>query len=127
MLNDIQDRTDVERMVNEFYFKIRAHEILGPIFNEKAGVDWDAHLPKMYRFWSSILLHEQSYTGNPMLVHIQLHQTVPLTEAAFSEWLRLFNENMDELFEGPRASDAKERAANIARLMQYKVERVRSE
>ena len=42
-------------------------------------------------------------------------------EIQFNEWLRLFNQTVDELFEGERAEEAKIRAGNVARLMNYKI------
>lgn len=123
MKRDIQHRDDIVLLVNTFYGKVQSNTIIGPIFNEIMQVDWDAHLPKMYRFWSSILLDEHSYASNPMNIHIQMAQKTPMTEKQFSEWLRLFTQTVDELFVGQKADEAKMRAANIARLMQYKIER----
>jgi hypothetical protein len=37
----------------------------------------------MYSFWSSILLSEGSYEGNPMEKHIALSKIVPMTEIEF--------------------------------------------
>ena len=51
---DLADRTDIIRVVDSFYERIRKDEKLGPIFNEIAQVDWAAHLPRMYDFWDSI-------------------------------------------------------------------------
>jgi hemoglobin len=47
---DIVSRADIEHLVNHFYNRVRADEILGPIFDDVAHTDWDAHLPKMYDF-----------------------------------------------------------------------------
>jgi hemoglobin len=96
--------------------------VLGPIFNDMAKVDWTLHLPKMYNFWASILLGEQSYDGNPMTRHIQLSRSIPLTENEFNEWITLFTRTVDDLFEGEKAEEAKTRAANIARLMLHKIQ-----
>ncbi|AHF14530.1 globin family protein [Niabella soli DSM 19437] len=117
-------RADVERLVNSFYDRVRSNAVIGPIFNDIARIDWEHHLPKMYSFWSSILLGEQSYSGNPMVRHIELSRMTAMTETEFSEWLRLFNETIDALFEGPKAEEAKTRAANIARLMLFKIQTI---
>jgi hemoglobin len=121
MKPDITTRTDVELLVNTFYEKVNDNRTLSPIFNEVAKVDWPHHLPKMYSFWSSLLLGEQSYTGNPMVKHIDLSRQTDMTEVQFSTWLLLFNETVNELFVGEKAEEAKSRAANIARLMQHKI------
>jgi hemoglobin len=57
---DITTREDIIILVNAFYDGIKAHALLGPIFNEIAQVNWETHLPKMYSFWSSILLGEHA-------------------------------------------------------------------
>jgi hemoglobin len=121
-MEDITDRTDIVRMVDEFYGQIRTNSLLGPLFDEVARVDWEKHLPKLYSFWASILLDEHSYTGNPMLPHLTLSRRSPLGAREFDEWIRLFTTTVDRLFAGPRAEEAKQRAANIARLMLYKVQ-----
>lgn len=119
---DIATREDIILLVNTFYDGIRAHALLGPIFNEIAQVNWEAHLPKMYSFWSSLLLGEHSFTGNPMATHVNLSKSVPLTEKEFSAWIILFDATVNNLFEGEKAEEAKTRAANIARLMMFKIE-----
>jgi hemoglobin len=122
MKKDIESREDVELLVNTFYDGIKVHNLLGPIFNVSANVNWETHLPKMYSFWSSLLLGEHSFTGNPMATHIALSKNIPLTALEFSEWIQLFNATVDDLFEGEKANEAKIRAANIARLMLFKIE-----
>ncbi len=125
MKPDIESRDDVETLVDTFYEKVKRNLTLGYIFTDVAKVDWPHHLPRMYSFWSSILLGEQSYQGNPMIKHIELSRITPLTEAEFSEWLRLFHETLDELFEGENAAEARTRAENIARLMLFKIQSAR--
>jgi hemoglobin len=122
MKRDIENRDDIELLVNSFYDKIRTNVILGHIFNDVAKVDWETHLPKMYSFWASLLLGEHSFSGNPMMKHVELSKMTAMTETEFSEWLSLFNQTVDDLFEGERAEEAKTRAANIARLMLFKIE-----
>ena len=45
---------DVARLVPRFYDRVRADEILGPIFN-RAIKDWPHHLAKLEAFWSSVM------------------------------------------------------------------------
>ncbi len=122
MKKDIASRTDVELLVNTFYGKVKANEIIGPIFEEVAKVHWETHLPKMYAFWSGLLLGEHFYAGNPMEKHIALSKQTAMTDKEFAVWLKLFTETTDELFEGEKANEAKQRAANIARLMLHKIQ-----
>ncbi|MEO5645236.1 MAG: group III truncated hemoglobin [Bacteroidia bacterium] len=124
MKKDIENREDIELLVNSFYDKIRTNEILGHIFNDVAQINWEEHLPKMYSFWASLLLGEHSFSGNPMMKHIELSKLTAMTEVEFSEWLSIFYQTLDDLFVGSRADEAKTRAANIARLMLHKIEEV---
>ena len=69
---DIQTEADIKALVDTFYDKVNADALLAPIFNEVAHVDWPAHMPRMYDFWSSLLLHTGRYQGQPFLKHIPL-------------------------------------------------------
>lgn len=122
MKPDISSKEDIKLLVDTFYNKVQANTTLGYIFNDVAKLNWDEHLPKMYSFWGSLLLQEHSYNGNPMKIHVELSKITPMSAAEFSEWISLFYQTVDELFEGEIASEAKTRAANIARLMQHKIE-----
>lgn len=120
-IHDIQTREDIIVLVDQFYNKVRDNAVIGPIFTDVAQLDFSAHLPVMYSFWASQLLGEQSYSGNPMTPHLKLGKLTQMGEVQFGEWLRLFNETVDEFFRGTKAEEAKSRAGNIARLMQYKI------
>lgn len=122
MKKDIQNREDIILMVNTFYDKVRVNPVIGHIFNDIAKVDWEHHLPKMYSFWASLLLQEHSFTGNPMRKHVALSLVTPLNAESFTEWLTLFNQTVNELFEGSVAEEAKVRAKNIAELMLHKIQ-----
>lgn len=124
MKKDITNRKDIELMVNTFYSKVRSNPVLGFIFDDVAKINWESHLPKMYSFWASILLGENSFSGNPMQKHIALSNQTEMTDKEFSEWLYLFIETVDELFIGEKANEAKLRAGNIARLMLQNIQAV---
>ncbi len=111
---DIQTRNDIKLMVDTFYDYVNQSDILGFIFNDLAQVNWGMHLPKMYSFWASMLLGEQSFSGNPMQIHIMLSFETDMSTKQFNEWLYLFNKTIDELFEGEIANEAKLRASRIA-------------
>src|SRR5690606_40895496 len=46
------DETMVARLVHGFYDRVRADEVLAPIFNARIA-DWGPHLERMCDFWSS--------------------------------------------------------------------------
>ena len=114
MKPDITFRSDIETLINRFYERVRADDVLGHIFNHVAQVDWPKHLPVMYDFWEFLLLKGDNYRRNPIQAHFDLHQRHPLRPEHFDRWLALFQSTVDELFAGPTADDAKNRAYIIA-------------
>lgn len=121
MKKDIEDKKDIELLVNSFYEKVKTDSSINFFFSKVVPVDWEKHLPVMYTFWENIIFHSGGYTGNPMQVHASLHAKRPLQKAHFEKWIELFNTTVDELFEGEKASQAKQRAYAIATVMQIKI------
>lgn len=111
--DDIGNEEDVANLVHTFYAKVRADELLGPIFEPIIKDNWDPHLKRMVDFWSTILLYTRKYNDDPMPKHMQL----PVEQQHFDRWLFLFNETLDDLFAGEIAENAKLRAASIAKIM----------
>lgn len=118
MLADISTSEDVKCLVDVFYEKVRTNDLIGPIFNEKIGNDWNKHLLTMYGFWETILFDVQKYSGSPFLKHASL----PIEKQHFDTWLTLFNETVNEHFKGEKATEAKWRAARMGEMFQYKLE-----
>jgi hemoglobin len=118
---DITSRTDIVRLVDAFYERVRADQILGPIFDEVAHTDWNRHLPKMYDFWEAVLFSAPVFEGNPLAIHRQLATRVPLGAREFERWLALFSHTVDTLFRGVRAEDTKLRASRIAAVMRHHI------
>jgi hemoglobin len=111
---DIAKREDIKILVDRFYEKVKSDKLLGPVFSH---VDWPHHLPIMYNFWSSMLLGDQTYSGNPLQKHLHLK----IGREHFSRWLELFKETVNENFQGEIAEDAMKRADSIAGIFQYKM------
>ena len=103
-------------MVNSFYKKTETDELLGPVFNAHIA-DWNTHLPVMYRFWNSMLLASQTYTGNTFSKHAQL----PVSPNHFERWVDIFMENLDEHFEGEITERAKFIVKNVAMNFQIRL------
>lgn len=121
MKTDIRNREDIAVLVNAFYNKVKVNSQIGHFFNDVVKVNWDKHLPKMYDFWEGIVFGGSYYSGNPMVVHKQVHAMHAFTKADFEEWLRLFKQTVDEMYEGEKAELIKQRALSIATVMQLKV------
>ena len=115
--NDILTLEDVKKMVDTFYGKVREDETLAPIFNERIQDRWPEHLEKMYRFWQTVLLEEQTYFGAPFVPHADL----PVDAMHFDQWLALFNTTVDELFTGEKANEAKWRGKRMAQVFEAKI------
>lgn len=102
-MNDITTRENIIVLVDTFYGKVLENEMLAPFFKR---LNFDKHLPKMVNFWAFVLLDEAGYTTDVT----QKHLNMPLKKEHFDEWLKLFNQTVDELFSGPKADFAKQRA-----------------
>ena len=122
-MKTIHTKEDVIYLVDSFYEKVNQDELLSPIFNDFAKVDWESHMPTMYSFWSSILLGEESYSGRPFPKHLPL----PIKQKHFDRWLELFHQTVDENFKGELAIEAKSRASNIAQIFSFKIKSIKGE
>ena len=114
---DILSLTDIKMLVDIFYERIRANDLLGPIFNSILNDRWSSHLQKMYRFWQTVLLQEHTYTGSPFVPHAKL----PIDQLHFDTWLTIWNDTINDLFEGEKAEEAKWRGDKMAEMFLYKI------
>ena len=115
MKNDIQNREDVFLLVSTFYTKVRANQKIGHFFNDTIK-DWPAHLEKLTDFWVTNLFMVSKFRGNPMKAHKEVDQKFnnSIEQEHFGEWLNMWHQTIDELFEGERSNLAKDRARNMA-------------
>jgi hemoglobin len=120
-MKDINDRKDIETLVNKFYDKVNADDKISHFFNEVVKVDWNLHLPKMYNFWETLLFGKKAFKGNPMLVHVLIAKNEMIEQEHFDQWLSLWQKTIDENFKGERAEMAYQKAQQIAGLMAFKV------
>jgi len=114
---DILTLQDVKLLVDTFYTRVRADELLGPVFDERIQDRWPIHLDIMYRFWQTVLLEELTYQGNPGSKHI----TLPASNEHFDRWISIFYATIDELFIGEKAEEAKWRAQKMAEIFSSKI------
>lgn len=114
---DLTSEEDIRTLVDAFYEQVNQDELLSPIFNDVAHVNWQHHLPNMYQFWSSVLFGTAVYKGRPFPKHFGL----PVDRTHFSRWMQLFTQTVDTHFTGPMAEHAKERAISIANIFQMKM------
>ncbi len=83
----------ISTLVDTFYGRIRAHDLIGPIFEEAIGDNWPPHLAKMKQFWSAVALNTGAYSGKPVPAHQKLSSVRPWH---FNIWLALFRQPLEE-------------------------------
>lgn len=118
---DILGRDEIVRLVDNFYYKVRSDDTLGFIFGEVAAIDWDAHLPKMYAFWQTVLFRDGGFRGDPIGKHARLVPLTTMGREQFDRWLELFRETVDELFSGENAGHIKRCAEDMANVIHSKI------
>ena len=82
---DLTGRPDIEKLVNQFYERVRSDASLGFIFDKIAQINWETHLPRMYAFWETVIFRSGGYRGNPLAAHAKL---VPLTNMGREQFER---------------------------------------
>ncbi len=111
---DLDDPSEIAEMVRRFYADVAQDDLLGPMFEEVARVDWSEHLPKLTAFWCRALLSMPGYEGNPYRAHQEVHAQRAFTAAHFERWLDLFHETLDLGWSGPKVDKAKALAGRVA-------------
>jgi hemoglobin len=115
-LRDLDDHDAVAEMVICFYRDVAMDDLLGPMFNDVAKVDWAEHLTKLTAFWCRALFAIPGYEGNPFRAHQRIHAQRAFTKAHFERWLDLFYGTIDSRWAGPNAEKAKAFADRVARV-----------
>lgn len=118
-MKDIQNREDIEELVDKFYEKVFKDPILSKVF-EPSLSHWNEHKIRVYNFWDNWLFQTGSYTGGMMWVHMNRHKTHPLTTELFEKWLSYWFITVDELFIGKHADFTKSKALEIGQIMNSK-------
>jgi hemoglobin len=90
------DEENIHALVHAFYARVRDDALLGPIFSAALKGHWHEHLPKMCRFWASIVLGTKTYQGNVQRAHQPL---TGLTPRHFNRWLYLFLDTVQSRYE----------------------------
>jgi hemoglobin len=84
----------VRKVVMSFYEKVRRDTILGPVFAEAIGDDWDPHIERIMMFWLTATRLSRSYDGrNFMPVHLRNRS---IRADQLPRWLELFRETAVE-------------------------------
>ena len=109
-------KENINEMVITFYTKILKEDgQVAQVFKDKLGDDinneeWQEHIVILTKFWCMIGLQDTEYQGNPMRAHFDL----PLSREKFGEWMVMFFQVIDTLYEPQLGIIFKSRAENIA-------------
>jgi hemoglobin len=109
------DEASLRHLIERFYARVRADDVIGPLFND-AVADWSDHLDKLQSFWSSVMLTSGRYKGRPLPAHVQHADRI--SNASFDRWLSLWRQTTAELFEPAAAATLQEKAERIAESLQ---------
>lgn len=109
------DEDMIRALVHGFYGRVRQDEMIGPIFNEVIGEEWDAHLAKLCDFWSAGMLQTRRFNGRPMAAHLRLKDIRP---EHFECWLALFRQTARDVCPEDAANLFIARAEMIAQSFQ---------
>lgn len=102
-------------MVDIFYSGVRNDEVLGPVFERVLAGHWDTHMPRMYDFWSSVLLGSGRFSGNVYGKHMAL---TGIETEHFVRWLDLFRKTAHQLYNDDDAHTVIAAAERIAGSLQ---------
>src|SRR5690554_2801087 len=94
-LADTITEENISTMVYTFYARVRRHETLGPVFNDRLEGRWKMHQENMVDFWSNVLLRTGRYFGNPLVKH---RKVSAIERGHFDEWLELFRETLEDIY-----------------------------
>lgn len=114
MPRDIQTEEDIKLFSDLFYQKLLADDRINHLF---LNLNLEEHMPRIYSFWSTLLLGTMSYKQNMM----EAHQHLELKKEDFPIWLRHFESTLRDNFNGEKTDEAISRANTIAMTMRYKL------
>jgi hemoglobin len=120
-LKDITGSKDIKLLIDSFYKQVLTDETIGHFFTKVVPINFDKHIPIMYSFWENVLFYTGEYKRNPMIKHIEISKKAPLTQEHFNKWLSLWTNNVDNLFAGTKAEEAKSKANQIGKMMLFNI------
>ena len=105
----------IVQLVDTFYSRVREDPVLGPVFEEKLAGHWHEHMPRMYAFWTKVLLDTGEFQGNVFGKHMALGG---IGREHFVRWLTLFRMTAIEVFGTEDCAEAVVVANRIASSLQ---------
>jgi hemoglobin len=121
---DLDSRSRIHNAVVSFYRELVMDDLLGPVFEEVAEVDWSLHIPLLIDYWCRVLLGHKTYQGAILVAHRHVHELQALTADHFDQWYELWVMTIDQEWAGPSADKAKAHAARIATSLARQLPRI---
>jgi len=118
---DLDDRAQVHDAVVAFYRDVVFDDVLGPVFDEVAEVDWATHIPTLVDYWCRVLFGSPGGARPLLGVHASVHDLEPLSVDMFDRWFGLWSATVDERCAGLAAERAKAHAARVAATLARRV------
>ncbi|WP_382247781.1 group III truncated hemoglobin [Herbaspirillum sp. GCM10030257] len=109
------NESSIRIMVDTFYAGVREDAVLAPVFEKMLAGKWETHMPRMYAFWTKLLLGTGEFQGNVFGKHMALEG---IEKEHFIHWLGLFRKTAVEIFGKDEAHVAIEVAERIAGSLQ---------
>ena len=121
MKPDLQNREDIEAVLEAFYSAVFRDPVIGYFFTEVVPLKLEEHLPVIADFWESVVFGARGYRKDVMAVHRGIHELSAIRKEHLDRWVALFTATVEEGFAGERAELMKQRARSIATLMDLKL------
>lgn len=110
---DLSTPSAIHDLVTRFYREIVFDDLLAPVFDEVAEVDWTIHIPNLIDYWCWIVLGTNRYLGPVTATHRHVHSRQALTPAHCDRWYQLWCSTIDDSWTGPGADKATTHAAAL--------------
>jgi len=114
---DINNKSDVERVVREQYGKLLEDAFTAPVFSH---LNLEEHLPRIFMFWCFVLdidAVNNPYKGSAFEPHTKLG----LTAKHFEIWLHYLHAAIKGKYEGPVAEKWINKSNELGVMFQYKM------
>lgn len=105
----------IVQLVDTFYARVREDKVLSPVFESRLAGKWDEHMPRMYAFWTKVLLGQGDFQSNVFGKHMALSG---IEREHFVRWITLFKTTAIEVFGIDDARMAIQVAERIAASLQ---------
>lgn len=115
----------IDLVVAAFYARVRKDPQLGPVFAAAVGTSrehWRHHEAKIASFWRNAVGLDRSYSGSPMMVHVE---NMDIEPRHFAHWLTLFRQTAIEVLPPATADGLANLADKIGRSLSFGIQQYR--